>query len=304
MTSTGTMPTRNSTTVRSFQRTTRLTALRSTFAVLDRAAPGISGRLAIRIWCTLPNGNGARRDDRPVPGLTAPPNEVSTITLSGNRRVVTESWGEGSPIYLVHGWGGWRGQLGAFVEPLAALGHQVVAFDAPSHGESGPGRLGPRRSTGLEMMEALQAVVGTYGAPAAIVAHSLGAATTAWSIRDGLAAPERLAMIAPTVGPVPYIQAMARLFGFTDRTRREMLEQFEVLFGRQIGDFDVLTVGPNMPPTLIIHDQKDKEVAFTEAEQIADAWPTAQLVTTDGLGHQRILRDPGVVSKVVDFVTT
>jgi pimeloyl-ACP methyl ester carboxylesterase len=304
MTSTAAVPARNSTTVRSFQQTARLTALRSTFAVLDRAAPAISGRLATRIWCTLPYSNGARRDDRPIPGLTAPPNEVSTVTLPGDRRVVAEAWGKGSPIYLVHGWGGWRGQLGPFVEPLAARGHQVVAFDAPSHGESGPGRQGPRRTTGLEMMEALQAVVGTYGPPAAIVAHSLGAATTAWSIRDGLAAPERLALIAPTVGPVPYIQAMARMLGFTDRTRQAMLHRFETMFGRPIGEFDVLNVGPGMPPTLIVHDQQDKEVAFAEAEQIAAAWPSAQLVSTDGLGHQRILRDPSVVSKIVDYVAT
>jgi hypothetical protein len=45
-------------------------------------------------------------------------------------------------------------------------------------------------------------------------------------------------------------------------------------------------------------------VAFAEAEQIADAWPQAHLISTDGLGHQRILRDSGVVSRVVEFVTS
>jgi pimeloyl-ACP methyl ester carboxylesterase len=55
---------------------------------------------------------------------------------------------------------------------------------------------------------------------------------------------------------------------------------------------------------MIIHDRRDKQVSYNEGEQIADAWPSAHLVTTDGLGHQRILRDPGVVSKVVDFVTS
>jgi pimeloyl-ACP methyl ester carboxylesterase len=278
--------------------------LRTTFAVLDRAAPPVSGRLATRIWCTLPDGNGRRRDDRPIPGLTAPGNDVSTVTLRGDRRVVVEAWGCGPPVYLVHGWGGWRGQLGAFVEPLAAHGYQVVAFDAPSHGESGPGRHGPRRTTGLEMMEALQAVVGAYGPPAAIVGHSLGAATTAWSIRDGLAAPARLALIAPTVGPVPYIRSMARLLGFTDRTRQAMIRRVETMFDRPIGDFDVVTAGGGMPPTLIIHDQRDKEVPFAEAEQIAAAWPSANLVNTEGLGHQRILRDPGVVWRVTEFVAS
>ncbi len=304
MTSTATVPVRNSTTVRSFRGTARLAALRSTFAILDRAAPAVAGRLATRIWCTLPAGTGRRRDDRPIPGLTAPPNDLTTVTLPGDRRMVAEAWGDGPPIYLVHGWGGWRGQLGAFVEPLAARGHQVIAFDAPSHGESGPGRHGPRRSTGLEMMEALQGVVKAYGPPAAIVAHSLGAATTAWSIRDGLATPQRLALIAPTIGPVPYIEEMAGLLGFTDRTRQAMLRRVETMLVRPIGDFDVLGVGAGMPPTVIVHDQRDKEVAFAQAEQIAAAWPSAHLVSTDGLGHQRILRDPEVVSRVADFVAS
>jgi pimeloyl-ACP methyl ester carboxylesterase len=256
----------------------------------------------------VPQSNGSRRDDRPIPGLTAPQNDVSTVTLSGGRRVVVETWGDGTPVYLVHGWGGWRGQLGNFVEPLAARGHQVVAFDAPSHGESGPGRHGPRRTTGFEMMEALQAVVGAYGRPAAVVAHSLGAATTAWAFSDAFggefAPPARLALIAPTVGPVPHVQAMARLFGFSDRTHRAMLRRLEAMLDRPVGDFDVLKVGPDMPQTVIIHDRQDKEVAFAEAEQIADAWPQAHLISTDGLGHQRILRDSGVVSRVVEFVTS
>src|SRR5690606_17105312 len=112
-----------------------------------------------------------------------------------------------------------------------------------------PGRQGPRRTTGLEMMEALQAVVRAYGAPAAIVGHSLGAATTAWAIRDGLPSPSRLALIAPTVGPVPYIGSMARMLGFTDRTRQAMLRQVEAMLNRPMGDFDVVTAGNGMPPT-------------------------------------------------------
>jgi pimeloyl-ACP methyl ester carboxylesterase len=303
MTATAAVSTQKSTIVRTQRATAQFLALRSSLAVLDRLAPAAGGRLAFRIWCTLPQSNGSRRDDRPIPGLTAPPSTVSTVALPDGREVAVEAWGEGPPIYLVHGWGGWRGQLGAFVEPLAAHGHQVVAYDAPSHGESGPGRHGARRSTGQELLDAMQAVVGTYGPPVAVVAHSLGAAVTAWAVNDGLPAPRRVALIAPTLGPVPHIRMMAELFGFSHRTHRAMLRRLEKVVDRPIEDFDVLEVD-SMPPTMIIHDRRDKQVSYNEGEQIADAWPSAHLVTTDGLGHQRILRDPGVVSKVVDFVTS
>lgn len=56
--------------------------------------------------------------------------------MPGGRTVVVETWGEGEPVYLLHGWGGWRGQLGAFVAPIVEAGRRAVALDTPSHGES------------------------------------------------------------------------------------------------------------------------------------------------------------------------
>lgn len=45
-------------------------------------------------------------------------------------------WGTGATILLVHGWGGYGLQLGAFVHPLLKAGYQVLAFDAPAHGNT------------------------------------------------------------------------------------------------------------------------------------------------------------------------
>ncbi|MGH8826296.1 MAG: alpha/beta fold hydrolase, partial [Jiangellaceae bacterium] len=151
----------------------KLSLIRAAFRVLDRIAPDRAGRWALDIWCTLPANPGRRRDERPYAGV------VSTAELPGGRSMVVESWGEGPTVYLVHGWGGWRGQLGAFVAPLVAAGHRVVAFDAPSHGDSGPGLLGTGKSLGPELADALRAVVDQHGAPSAMVAHSLGCVTTA-----------------------------------------------------------------------------------------------------------------------------
>ena len=60
-------------------------------------------------------------------------------------RIAGEEWGEGPPIYLVHGWGGQRPHLAVFVKPLVEAGYRVVAFDLPSHNESDPGELAPGR---------------------------------------------------------------------------------------------------------------------------------------------------------------
>jgi pimeloyl-ACP methyl ester carboxylesterase len=53
---------------------------------------------------------------------------------------------------------------------------------------------------------------------------------------------------------------------------------------------------------LLFHDREDLDVPFTNAEEIASAWPGARLIATTGLGHRAILRDPVVVRRTVEFL--
>ena len=124
--------TENSTTVRSY-RFGVPPVLRATVRAVDRVAPDLTARLALRLWCRPPH----HKDRRPLPGGT-------TWTLPfGPSEIAGQTWGDGPTVVLVHGWGGNRAQLAAtFVEPLVAAGLRVVAYDAPSHGVSGPGALG------------------------------------------------------------------------------------------------------------------------------------------------------------------
>ena len=46
----------------------------------------------------------------------------------------------------------------------------------------------------------------------------------------------------------------------------------------------------------------DPEVPFQSGAAIAAAWPGARLVETSGLGHNRVLRDPDSIARVVDFL--
>jgi pimeloyl-ACP methyl ester carboxylesterase len=56
------------------------------------------------------------------------------------------------------------------------------------------------------------------------------------------------------------------------------------------------------PPLLLIHDRQDAETGWADSDAIARAWPGARLVTTTGLGHRRILRDPAVIAEVAGFL--
>jgi pimeloyl-ACP methyl ester carboxylesterase len=54
---------------------------------------------------------------------------------------------------------------------------------------------------------------------------------------------------------------------------------------------------------LVVHDREDQDVPFSHGEEIARAWPGAQLMATTGLGHRAILRDPEVIRRTITFLT-
>jgi hypothetical protein len=54
---------------------------------------------------------------------------------------------------------------------------------------------------------------------------------------------------------------------------------------------------------LIIHDMDDSEVPWQQGARLANAWPAARFMQTQGLGHTRILRDRAIVQEVANFIT-
>lgn len=265
-------------------------------ATAERFAPPAGAAVAERLWFTVPAVSADRN------GTPAAIGRPFAVTVRG-RKVHGQSWGDGRAVYLVHGWGGWGGQLVAFVQPLVEAGYRVVAFDALSHGESDAGAHGRRRSTLVEMAEALAAVVEVHGPPAAVIAHSLGSTATALAMRGGLKA-DRVVFIAPMAHPDPYLAGFVRALGFGQRVLRRTRARVEATAGIALADIDVpsLAAEVDTPPLLVVHDEDDKEVALSDGVAIARAWPAATLVTTTGLGHRRLLRDPVVLGEVVSFL--
>lgn len=263
-----------------------------TVRTLDRVAPRLVARGALRMWCTPTHAK---------PGVHVPGGTRWQLPDG----TVGETWGTGPRVYLVHGWGGHRAQLASFVEPLVDAGYQVLSYDAPSHGDSGPGSLGPKRSSLIELMDAIGTVTAAHGSAHAIVGHSLGAAAAALAVLDGTTT-ERLVLVAPPAEPVEYTRAFARALGFSEDTRQLLLARMERLAGRELSTLDIPARAAgrdDLPVLLVVADRADKETDPADGERIAEAWPDAELLLSDGLGHRRILRDADTIAAVVDYLS-
>lgn len=266
-------------------------AVRATFGLLDRTSPALAARLAQRMFFTPPRMRRSARIEATL--ATARRRDVR----SDGTRIATWAWGEGPTVYLVHGWAGLGGQLGAFVQPLVEQGFQVVTFDGPAHGRSSG-----RRASIVHFARALAAVGRAFGPGHGLIAHSLGAPAAAFAMRRGFVA-GRAVFLAPPADPGDWSREFAHRLGVSGRVMTAMRARSERWLGVSWSEVSLtgLAAGQSSP-LLVIHDHDDRDVPFRHGAAVAASWPGARLLETTGLGHRRILRDAGVVAQAVSFI--
>ncbi|MEM9557297.1 MAG: alpha/beta fold hydrolase [Acidobacteriota bacterium] len=263
--------------------------------MLGRIAPGVASIWARRLFLSPHRAPAPLRET-----WWATDAVETTLSLADGRRLVAWRWGCGGPrVLLVHGWGGRGLQLGALAAPLVAAGYEVWTYDAPGHG-----RMPAQRWSLPEHRDVVALAITALGGVEAVIAHSMGAAalTAALDREPGLEA-ERLVFMAPPADLFAVLERFSSLTGLpmavVDRMRLWLEARFAIRFDRM----SPLAIAPSMErPLLVVHDRDDREAPAAEGAALARAWPGAVLRTTVGLGHNRLLAEPMVVQRVVDFV--
>jgi pimeloyl-ACP methyl ester carboxylesterase len=273
--------------------------VRARFRYAEHLAPRRAGRAACDLWFTAP----PRMAGLPLPA-GGTPFEVVAQGHAVRGTVWDADLPAGAPtVYLVHGWGGRGAQFGAMVAPLLDAGRRVVTFDGPAHGDSDHGPAGHGRTNGVELARALDAVFCRFGPAEAVVAHSMGTIATYLALRFGWLGTERLVLIAPMVEAESLFDQFQQALGFGPRVREAFDRAVDEFVGVPLLEFDARVQAGHLPPlpTLVITDRGDRQTPYADVVDLAQRIE-APLVTTEGLGHRKVLRDPAVVERVVDFV--
>jgi pimeloyl-ACP methyl ester carboxylesterase len=258
--------------------------------ILSPRAPELAAAFAERLFTTAPRHARPAWEEAALASATRRDVGATPVWIWGAER-------ESPAVVLVHGWAGRGSQLAAFVDPLLREGFRVVTFDAPGHGDSPT-----RRANAIEHARALAAVAAAVGPVHAVVGHSVGAAAALFATRLGLHA-ERLALVAPPIGPARFVAGFAKSLALDDAVHAGMLARLERYYGVRLEHLDGAHDASCLDlPLLVVHDDGDSVVAWSDGAAIAAAAPRGRLVTTHGLGHGRILRAPEVVDEVVRFV--
>jgi pimeloyl-ACP methyl ester carboxylesterase len=264
---------------------------------MGRISAWSSGIFAAHLWFTpwpVPVSERGRAKQAKWLSATTP----ITFDVDG-KAVHAFTAGAGPTVLLVHGWGESAAGLGSFIEPFVSSGYRVVGIDMPAHGAS------TQVETNLfEESSVLRGIAAQLGDVHAVIAHSIGGAVTTIALSEGLEV-DRVVLIAPVSNVHHAIEKFTFLFQLPPKAVEGLRATIERRFGGTIWDrLDSPALARTLTtPALIVHDGDDPQVELADSEILADAWPDAHLITTEGLGHANLLRDPSVIQHVEEFVT-
>ena len=227
--------------------------------------------------------------------------DISTMSMSrlGANIEVYRMEAEGEKVLLVHGWNGRAGQFHAIAQSCHDAGMDVTALDLPGHGKSDD------RHTALpEFVDAISEVYAHHGPFDHIIGHSIGAIAVLNCPRFGLKFKKIVSISIPATTVRNLFQSFTEMFGLSVEKYADLLiDRASKKFNADPNSFDPCIVSEDLDSeVLIIHCQDDEDADVRESIQFNTMVEGSELYIASGLGHRRILRDEGVVSRVVDFL--
>lgn len=206
--------------------------------------------------------------------------------------------GEGPTVLLLHGWGEDSAAMGALVDPLVRAGYKVIGIDHPGSGKSGL-----ERTDIFQLSALLRALARRVGGFDTVVAHSMGGYVTMVALSEGLEL-NQVVLIAPASDVNHVMTKFEKLFALPHRALEGLRLDVERRWGREVWDrLDVRRHARDFRArALIVHDRDDAQIDVSESEALAAAWAGARTLITSGLGHDKPMRDPSVISAVTQFL--
>ena len=273
--------------------------MRTTSKILCMLSPSLAARWA-DILFFIPIGL-----PRPSSELPYYDSAIHSSIEYNSKKVALYTWGEGEKtLIMVHGWGSRGTRMGHLAEPLNKLGYRVVAFDAPAHGDSEG-----KTTNLLEVSEITALIFKKFEPVQAIIGHSFGGMALANAVHRNDLNVSRVAVIASPFSMDYIIESFRKIININSKVTKMMVDRIKRRFLKE-QNLDVFSLSLDSfaasfkTPILIVHDREDRDVAYEQGEEYAENFPNAEFISTTGLGHRRILKDAGIMGKIIEFISS
>lgn len=206
-------------------------------------------------------------------------------------------FGKGPKIILQHGWASSAYQLTSVIKELVDHGFEVITFDHAGHGES----TGEYTSY-FEFIKTVDALYHHFTDIYGLIGHSLGSASTVY-LSTKYQAKLKVVLLAPHYNVKENLFSWTKEAGVPEEVTEKIISKRLDMFGL---DYEKITpsnlIKKSKHKFLVIHDENDTWVNFSNAEAVIRDKQDAKLITTHGLGHNKILKDPKVLTDIISFM--
>jgi pimeloyl-ACP methyl ester carboxylesterase len=228
---------------------------------------------------------------------TLPPPDHSVRVRVDDMWIAAWRWGAGPAVMVVHGWEDDHRCFAPLIAALRAQDQAVVAFDLPAHGHS-DGQIAILPT----IARAISSTGAVLGPVTSLVGHSFGGAAVTYALASGVTA-ERVAILAAPVSIAGALDMTVDRLGLSPARRAGIAAELHRRTGVTIESLELEPLAARLAlPALIVHSRDDRMVPLWSGEKLARAWPDAEMMTVDGLGHRRTLADPAVLDRIVRFL--
>lgn len=228
--------------------------------------------------------------------------EEIEITLN-NKRVAGYRWNHPQPkkALILHGFGSAAHKFEDYATLLVAQGYEILAFDAPAHGDSEGDR-----TNAIEYCAMIEKVIEELGPIDSFIAHSFGGISLSLALEKiPHDVKTKVVFIAPATETTTAVDGAFIMLKIKNKKVRNEFEKIVVaVSGKNTEWFSLRRAMKNIKASVLwIHDEDDNITPWADAEKVqSDNHPNIKFVVTKGLGHQKIYHDKEVKNTVIHFL--
>lgn len=202
---------------------------------------------------------------------------------------------------ILHGFGSAAHKFEDYALLLIEKGFEVLAFDAPAHGNSEGDT-----TNAIEYSEMIIEVMERFGPIENFIAHSFGGISLSLALEQiKHDANTKVVFIAPATETTSAVDGAFKLLKLKNETVRSEFEKivFE-LSGKKTVWFSMRRAMHNISASVLwIHDEEDDITPWADALKVKeDNHSNIKFVCTKGLGHRKIYHDSDVKNIVTEFL--
>ena len=220
-----------------------------------------------------------------------------------NKKMNGYRWNHPQPkkVLILHGFGSAAHKFEDYATILVANGFEVLAFDAPAHGDSEGDT-----TNAIEYCAMIKEIMQKFGLIKNFIAHSFGGISLSLALED---VPHnentRVVFIAPATETTSAVDGAFKMLKLQNEAVRNEFEKIILkVSGKQIAWFSIRRAMHNINASILwVHDEDDDITPWADALKVKeDNHPNIKFVLTKGLGHNKIYHDADVKNMVKAFL--